>query len=172
MNESLRKEIVRHIFNRFGLLTKEKTYGFGSLPAILKDEFVLDKRIVFVGEAEKQYQNRVWATVCEIGGKKVQAVVADTKDDIGEFSILLRVDILPVYAMRLSEDIEDTGSMSCFIEHSKHSHWIEANSVVQARCLIGIETLSDQLLDWKKMDNYKEMYDLLIGFLKREDDKQ
>ena len=59
MNITLRKEIVRHIFDRFALLPKNLSHNkvFSFLSAVISDEFVIDKRIVFV-EEDKKYQNK------------------------------------------------------------------------------------------------------------------
>lgn len=169
MNSKLRKEIARHIFDRFGLLMEHKGMNnFGSLSGIIRNEFVLDERLVFV-DGDRKQEGKVWGVSCEIGKTVVQVLVADTKDDIGEFSILVQANTLPTYAIRLSEDTEDNGMISVYLEHGGKTHWITANTIVQAKCLIGIESLSDQLIDWKKLVDHKDMFRLLIDFVSQDE---
>jgi hypothetical protein len=107
----------------------------------------------------------VWGGSCEIGKTVVQVLVADTKDDIAEFTILVRADKMTTYAVRLSADVEDSGDISVHIEHAGKTRWLEANAVAQAKCLIGVESLSEQFLEWKKLPDHKEMFGLLIEIL-------
>jgi hypothetical protein len=167
MNTRLCREIVHHIFDRFGLLTKiQAPHSFGSLASITQNDHLLDKKLVFVDGDSVEQVRKVWGASCEIGKTVVQILVADTRDDIDEFTILVQVDKLPVYAIQLSEDADDSGQISYHIEHNGKAHWIGANAVVQAKCLIGIESLVGQLLEWKKMTEHKEMFGLLIEFVR------
>jgi hypothetical protein len=166
VNVKLRKEIARQIFDRFGLLSGKEAKSFG-LSGVMREEFVLDRRLVFI-DGDRRQEGKVWGGSCEIGKAIVQVLVADTKDDIAEFSILVRADKLITYAVRLSEDPEDTGDISFHIEHSGSNVWIEAHGVMQARCLLGVETLSGQFLEWKKLADYKEMFGLLIEFVSQD----
>lgn len=171
MNSRLRKEIARHIFDRFELLMKNPSMNnFGSLSGIIRDEFVLNDRLVFV-DGDRRQEGKVWGVSCEIGKTVVQVLVADTKDDIGEFSILVQAGTLPTYAIRLSEDAEDNGLISFHLEYGGKARWLEANAVVQAKCLIGIESLTDQLIDWKKLTGHKDMFRLLIDFVGQNEDQ-
>ena len=166
MNPRLTKEIARHIFDRYGLLTKQVQHGFGSLAVVTLDKYLLDKRLVFSDADDVEQVRKVWGASCEIGKTVVQTMVADTRDDIDEFTILVRADKLPTYAIQLSGDKDDSGQISYHIEHAGQAHWIAASTVVQAKCLIGIESLVGQLLEWKIMVEYKDMFGLLIEFVR------
>src|ERR1700722_11124781 len=121
MNIKLRKEIIRQIFDRFGVMPeRDAGYTIGALCNLTHNEYLLDKKIRFIGEENKEYQNKCWAASCEIGKFRFITLIADTSDDIQEFSILIQMDTMMTYALKLSADPEDIGSMH--LHTSIYSH--------------------------------------------------
>jgi hypothetical protein len=162
MNISLKKEIIKHIFNNFGLFKTPET-KFALTNTLRDDSFLLDKRIIFLGEEDKKIQNKCWAVISELGKSKMKVLIADITDDIEEFAIIMKMDNFPIYALRLSSDSSDAGHL--MIKTDKK--WIDTSTAIQARCLFGIEGIADTYLEWKKLIDYQELYDALIGFIKQ-----
>jgi len=162
MNYTLQKEILKHIFKRFGILLTENETQLGFIDNLLDDKYLTDKKIGFETEDKKKYSNNIWAATATVNTTKLKILIADISEDIPEYTIMFQMDNLPAYALRLSLDEEDSGSTYTNI---KNGSWVEASMTVQAKFLYGIEGLSEILLEWNKLDDFKDMYQLLIHFL-------
>lgn len=158
MNIALQKEIVKHIFNQLGVLEQEHRASL--IESLVENKFLLDKKMVFDAE-DKKYQNNIWGGQAKIGDHTVKILIADIKEDIDEFAIMFQMDMLPIYALRLSADTEDTGSIY-FINDAR---WIAADIALQSKFLYGVESLASTLLDWKKLEVYMDLYKCTISFL-------
>lgn len=161
MNQQLKKEIIKHFFNSVGVFSDEKIRN-GLIDNLLSDKFLVDKKLAFETEDNKKYQNRIWSIASKIDNSVIKILIADTHDTIPEYTIMFQMDTLPPYALRLSIAEDDLGSMYFNPEDNK---WIDANTSVQARFLSGVESLNEIFVEWKKFDEYKDLYKSLIGFL-------
>ena len=164
MNNTLKREIILHIFKTFGVFSK--TEGF--LESLVDAKFLLDKKFVFETEDKKKYQNDIWACVAKQGKVVIKIIIADISEDIKEYGLILQIDDLAPYALRLSEDLDDFGTM--FVYYS--DHWVDCDTSIQAKTLTGVESLKQLFLSWNKDTNYKQLYEHLINFLNYHEELQ
>lgn len=161
MNLKLKKEIIKHIFNKFNLF-KINELNSGFIENLLNEKFVLPKKIVFENEENKKYENIIFGAEFNIKEKKINILVADLKEDnTPEYALLFKMDNLPTYALRLSATNDDNGSL--YINYQ--DNWVDGSTAVQSKFLLGIENISNIVVEWKRLDKYDEMYKLLIDFL-------
>jgi hypothetical protein len=166
MNEPLKKEIINHIFNKFGLLTSgEAPASTRKKDELFSNKFLSEHKISFEVEG-KEYSNNVWSGETDIDGSRVQFIIGDLTEDVPEYSLLLQLDAFPPYAARISLDPEDTGSLYFKIDE----RWIEASTLFQAKILVAVESLMDLYVTWDKNSNIESIHKDLIEFLKSESD--
>lgn len=165
MNEALKKEIINHIFNKFGLLGREEGASLKAKDGPLSNKFLSEHKISFEVEG-KEYSNNVWSGEADIDGSRVQFIVGDLTEEVPEYSLLLQLDTFPPYAARISLDPEDSGSLFFKIDE----RWIEASTLFQAKILVAVESLMDLYVTWDKNSNIESIHKDLIAFLKSESD--
>ncbi len=165
MNESLKREIISHVFNKFGLLTREEVTSLRSKDGPLSNKFLSDQKITFEVE-EKKYSNNIWSGESDIDEARVQFIIADLTEEVPEYSLLLQLDNFPPYAARISLDPDDAGSLFFKIEE----RWIEASTLFQAKILVAVESLMDLCITWEKNSDIESIHKDLIDFLKFESD--
>jgi len=166
MNLILQKEILIHIFKRFGIFLAEGETQAGFIDNLLDDAFITNKKIGFESEDKKKYSNNVWAASATANPTKLKVLVADIHEDIPEYTIIFQMDNMPAYALRLASpyvgETDDPGSAYLNAQNDK---WIEASVAVQAKFLYGVEGLSELPLHWSKLDEVDDLYKILIQFL-------
>lgn len=156
MNNLLKKTIIHHIFNRFDLFTSKS----------ISENLLLDQKLMFETD-EKQYVNDIWSGETTIDNSRVQFIVAELTEEIPEYALLLQLDSFPPYALRISLDNDDSGSIS----FKADGVWIEASSLIQARILVAVESLIEEIhTTWIKNNNVLTIHKELINFLKFESD--
>lgn len=161
MNIQLKKEIINHIFNMFGLFNNNSVF----VENIISDKFLLDKKISFINDDNKKYENKIYGISINIENSTINILLGDLKEDVKEYAMIVQMNDMSPHAIRLAEDIEDDGSVSLNLK----GEWIEAPSLVQAKLLVGIESLSEIIVPWKKIENYNDLYKYLLLFLNAEE---
>lgn len=161
MNNILKKEIITHIFKALGAYKQIPPVAHGMFEDFVDTQFLIEKKVAFEVD-NKKYQNNVWATKAQIENSSMKIMIADTHEDIPEYTVIVQMDTFPPCAIRLSEDKDDYGSVFFNVEDNK---WIAASTLLQAKILVGIEELSEMLLKWENLEQYGDMYKVLIGFL-------
>ena len=160
MNKSLQKEIILHIFKRFRIFNDKNEIQTGFIDELLDIKFLINKKLFFELDGKK-YQKNLWASQLKIDKSNIKILIADIQEVNPEFTLLIQMDNLPVYSLRISNDEEDYGSFYI----NTNEKWIEAPILVQAKFLCGVEGLSEVLVAWEPLTDYKFMYDMLIDFL-------
>jgi hypothetical protein len=158
-NLKLKKEIISHIFHTVGIFTTGNNAEL--ISHILDKQFLLDKKLAFEIDDEK-YEKSIHAMYAKMETSEIKILAADTTNEIREFTLIIQMDKSYPCALRLSEDVDDSGSISFCIENNK---WIEAGTILQAKILMGVESLSGLFLNWKKINDYGDIYKSLVGFL-------
>lgn len=165
MNETLKKEIINHIFNKFGLLNREESNILKFREGPLSKKFLLDQKLTFEIENNK-YSNSIWSGETDVEGARVQFIIGDLTEEVPEYSLLLQLDSFPPYAARISLDPEDAGSLFFRAE----GQWVEASTLFQAKILVAVESLMELFVTWKKNEDIAGIHANLIDFLKFESD--
>jgi hypothetical protein len=155
----LKKEIVKHIFKSLGIFDDKIS---GVFEPLTSNKYLVDKKIIFQDEANKDYQNNIWAVKTKFEASEIKILVADISEEIREFAIIIQMDSFHSTAMRISEDPDDCGSI-CF--NPDQDIWINVSVLHQAKVLFGIESLVELCFSWEKINNYHDMYKILISFL-------
>lgn len=162
MNKTLRREIVLHMFKTAGVYADEELMRISMMEKLDSEKFLLDKKIAFESEEGKVKENSLWAATAKIETSEIRIIIADITEDITEFALIVQMDTFQPCAIRLSADPDDTGSMLVNINDNR---WIEASTQVQAKMLLGFESLSEIYLQWEKLDKYMDVYKSMVGFL-------
>jgi len=163
MNLTLKHEIINHIFKTVGIFLDKEMMRISMLEPLNSDKFLLDKKLAFEAfEGGKRKENNLWAGTAKLEDSDIKIIIADITEDIPEFTLILQMDMFLPCAIRLSKDPEDLGSMHINIADNR---WIEATTTLQAKMLVGFESLTEIYLQWEKLDNYTDMYKSMVGFL-------
>jgi hypothetical protein len=160
MNKKLQKEIVKHIFETIGVFKVSGYTNFSMIEPLISDKFLISKKIAIDIDGEK-FENNIYTATARIDKSVIKIMVADTHDDISEFTVIIQMDTFPQCAMQLSLNAEDCGSMY----FNTSNNWTNSNALLQGKILVGIEEISNMILDWNRFDKYEDMYKNLIGFL-------
>lgn len=159
MNLSLKKEIIKHIFDLFGVV--KNSFNFSSVVKLTEDIFLIDKKIGFENADGTKFKNNVWSCITKISGSEIKIILADLSEEYEEFVFVIQMDNHSPCSIRLSSDEEDTGSIFFNIENN----WIEVGTAEQAKILVAIENIAALFPKWDKNTNYKDMYKNLINFM-------
>lgn len=161
MNITLRKEIISHIFHSLGIFDDPKN-RFNIIEKLNSDKFLIDKKIAFETEDKKQIKNNLWAARTKIDNSEIKVMIADISEDIPECALIIQMDSFMPQAIRLSLDEDDYGDMFVCIQDNK---WVNTSTIMQAKMLIGFESLIEMFAQWEKIDKYMDLYKILVGFL-------
>lgn len=162
MNNSLRREIILHIFKTIGIFADKDAMQVSMMEQLNGDKFLLQKKLAFENGEGNRKENRLWSASAKIENASINVIIADITEDIQEFTLIVRMDNFFPCAMRLSKDDADFGSMFVNVDGNK---WIEASTNIQAKMLVGFESLSEIYLQWNRNDVYMDMYKAMVGFL-------
>lgn len=162
MNLRLQKEILLYVMKKFGLFLENDEVQPGFINKLTDDKYLSNKKLVFEAEDKKKYQNNVWAITAKVEASKLKILIADIHEDIAEYTIIFQMDNLPAYALRLSAEDNDFGSIYV---NAKDNKWIPASMSVQAKFLFGVEGISEIPLTWERLDDIQDVYKLLIQFM-------
>lgn len=163
INLPLKKEILIQIYKGLGLFSSTGSFSEG----ITNDKFIIDKTIKFESDEGQEYQNKVWGAIIKLEDNSIlKIIIGDLTETNKEYAILIQLDDFPPYATRMSNDPEDYGSCYFRVEDK----WINASTLFQAKLLIAIESLSELFPTWEPIKDYNNLYTLLVGFLKFDND--
>lgn len=166
INLSLKKEIIIQIYRKFGLFPSTLKYN-NIIEQLTSKEYLIDKTINFESD-DKKYQNKIWAATVNLDNNGIfKVIIADLTEDVKEYAILIQLDEFLPYAIRLSNDDGDYGS--CYFR--AEDKWINASTLFQAKLLVAVESLSELIPKWEKLKDYNNIYQLLVGFLKFENEE-
>lgn len=173
INHLLKKQIILHILNRFGIFTTNK---YSSLNI---DNFILSEKLKLNTE-NGVIENKLWAGETNVDSSKIQFIIADISNDIIEFLLIIQLDLFPPYIIRMSVDDDDAGSMYIKVKSSNNDQdllmtenqdrWIEASTIIQSRALSAIEDMFELPVVWKTSKNIAYMYNLVLDYLKFEEE--
>lgn len=166
MNTALRKEIALHILKSFGFFSNDLSYK-GFIEPLNSDKFLLNKKIVFEAEDEEKQERSVWAASAKVNSSVVKILAADLNDGYAEYVLAIQLDSYPPCVVQSSLEEEDTGSFAFKVENK----WVDAGSLMQAKILVGVESLSELYVKWEKLSNFAELYGLIIEFLNKNVDQ-
>lgn len=165
MNLTLKREIIKNILCIVGVLREKNYMGNSLLMPINNDECLIDKKLAFETEGGEKKKGSVWAAKAGVEKNEIKLMLADISVDAEEYALLVQMDAFSACAVRLSLDEDDYGSMFFRVEEK----WIDTSTSHQARILTGMENLTEIFVTWEKMENYTDMYKLLIDFLNFEE---
>ena len=161
MNKNLKKEIINNIFKTFGMFRKPNDNINTFFNSIISDEFVVNKKLVIETDDGKNFESKIYTAFTKVQNLTLNIIVADISNEFKEFALIIQMDNNDPCALRLSDASDDFGSMYFNLEN----HWIEASTLAQAKILVGIESLTEILAQWEKLDKYENIYKKLIDFL-------
>jgi hypothetical protein len=169
LNLPLQKEILLHIFKSLGIFVSDEQFRSGFIESLTSEKFLLAKKLAFETEDKEKHKNDIWSSFAKVGESTIKVIVADISDGCPEYAALVQMDNFSPYAVRLSLDNDDSGTISVNVGDTD---WADANVLVQARLLSGIESLAELLVEWKKLDEFEPLYRKLIMFLNYQEENQ
>lgn len=151
--------IIEHIFQYFGIGETNNQFLF----TILDNKYLIDKKLSIELEDNKCLQQNVWALTGKINTSTIKVLAADISVDEEqiEYVLLLQLDELSIYALKLQKSPNISGT--AYVNSNKH--WAELTNLLLAKLLVGIEQLNELFIDYKSMTNYQELYQYLIDYL-------
>lgn len=165
MNRPLQREIVRQALVRFGSEGFVPVMGFPE--PLCGDRFLIPKQVVFENDAGEKFHRNVWAAVGTVGISEVRIISADTSETVVEKTAIVQLDSFPPYALRWSDDSEPSTlcTMVSADLSSTSNCWAECDTLMQAKFLVGIESLTEMRVSWQPMSDFQACYQCLVGFL-------
>lgn len=164
MTTTLKREIIRRIFNKFGVFIPPNQ-PFDLVENLLDKKFLLDQKLKFETETG-EFNNPIWLGHTKVENGSVKVIIASLTEEVPEFVAIIQLDAFPPYALRISLDDEDAGAIHLMIE----SRWIDLSILLQAKLLVAIEGLSEIMTNWEPYKDHKHMYQILINYLKFDND--
>lgn|SRR5271166_1574520 len=168
MNLPLKREIILHIFKTIGLFADETNTKIGFTESLVQDKFLIDKKIVFETDDQSKFENNIWSASAKVGESVIKIMIADIAQDTPEFAAIIQMNEYLPHALRLSDDKEDFGSISLNV---KDATWIDVGTPIQAKLLAGTESLTEYFVEWKKTEDYSDIYKKMVMFLNFEEEK-
>jgi hypothetical protein len=165
MNLTLKREIIKNIFSIIGVFREQNYMGSSLLSPLNSDELLLDKKLAFETEDGNKKRGGIWAATGKIEKNEIKMMLVDISEELPEFALIVRMDNFSACALRMSADEADFGSMLFRIEEK----WIDTSTSHQARILVGMENLTEIFLVLEKMNDYADMYKMMIDFLNFEE---
>jgi hypothetical protein len=167
MNLTLKREIILHILKTFGAFDDRQRIRLGITESLILDTFIIGKKIAYEREDGTKSNGNIWASCVKPGNATIKVLVADiTDDDEKEVAAIIQMDEHAPYAIRLSMTNDDFGSLCV----NTNDAWTDAGVSIQGKLLVGVESLTEVMSPWQKLDNYDQMYQWLIGFLNHEEE--
>ena len=91
-------------------------------------------------------------------------MLANITDDCEEYALILQMDSLPPYVLRVSDDHHDFASFVVLVD----GKWISAPMLVQAKVLTAAETIFQSVIAWSRASETDSLYRILLSFLEWE----
>lgn len=154
-NKLLTREIVQHIFASLGL----SEGGFGKM-GLTMPEFESEKIVAIEYEDGSTIKHKTYSAQLTIDSTNIKFLAVDLSvDGVFEAALVVRMNDLPIHAMRLSYDTEEAAQF-CVIVGGKSS---EADLSIQCNLLLGIEKLVSIGFPWEKLDEFEELYRVALS---------
>jgi len=159
--------IVKHIFNHFGIWAP----GHNPTFTILSNKFKIDKNLSIELEDGEHLQKNIWGITGKISTSIIKVLVADitTDADIKEYVLLLQLDELSIYALKI--ELLDEAVNKAYLNHNDEA-WVELSNLLLAKLLVGIEQINELFVNYQPLTNYQELYQYLISFMNYEEATQ
>jgi len=162
MNNQLTQQIVHHIFYNFGVLSQS------NVPSLLNDNFLLKEKLSLLSENNETLNNNIYGGQVKITPNKYfKLLLVDClSQDIEykEYICVLQLDDGPIYGLYLLNYLNNVEE--ALIAGCKDQHWFLCNIYLQATFLAGMEQLKDINYTWTKCENYQELYQQLLTYVK------
>jgi hypothetical protein len=159
-NAILKREIILQIFYTFGLYLTKPTLP-SPFEHLRSAQYLLDKKLIFNTDKGK-YSNNLWSASTKIENSLVKILIAELSEDQIEYALLIQLDALPPYILRLSTNQDDSGDLFFRFEDK----WINAHTLFQAKLLVAVESLNEVLVVWDKLKDPSLLHQILIEYLK------
>jgi len=152
-------EIIKHIYKNLGLIDNLKHYY-----SIIDNKFLLNKKISFLDENDNTIENNVWGIELTSNDEILKILVANCSiTNIPEYSVIISLNNIPPFALSLIDD--KYGTISYFV-----NRWINSSIYLQANLLAGMEKLKDESMQWKKCNDFDDLYKKMIMFIEYSDE--
>lgn len=146
---NLSKEIILKILNNFGVFSKKS--GIIDKQCKLPIQFIFE-----YDDSTEKYD--IWAGQLNINEKTVIKCLYSnfSNENYIEHNLIIGSDTS--YGLQL---LENESSFKIL----QNNKWINANTIMQAKVLIGSELILSHGLLWEKLSDYTTLYDNMLSFI-------
>jgi hypothetical protein len=152
-NTFLTKEIIRHILTIMG--SGKSSWGTG-----ISDKSFNTSKKIKLQEDNSEVISEYPIFGCEysddFGNLKILSCNLSQNDDF-ESLVVLQVNDMPAYVLKLIFDDNDLGVFNYYLSEK----FYPVDLVTQCQILISLEKLFSLGVNWKKIENYQNLFDIL-----------
>lgn len=171
MNKILLEEIVKHVFANLAIIPSD-FINSDKTTSLMSKQFLLNKKIKFDLDDDNVIENDIWGCQISANDNELKLLLADCSQDknIHEYCLIVQLANAPAYALYFVDIYPKSKSDESMIACSvKKVGWMECSTYLQATFLAGMEQLKDLALKWNKCQDYSELYNTLLSFIKYHD---
>lgn len=149
------KAIVKHIFQYLS----SPNYG-----SFFNQKYLISKEISIELDDNEILNKKVWGMTGIVNNSIMKMLLTNVSidADCAEYIGIFQLDDLSIFAIKYCEP-DDSNNKAFFLHNGEA--WVETSNLVLAKLLVGIEQIKELLIDYKPIDDYKELYQYLISFL-------
>jgi hypothetical protein len=160
-NLGLQREIIKHVLIQCGI-TNDNRYN-SILRKINSPDLLIDRRVEEQVDGET-LSYKVYCSSFKVETSVVNFIACDLSNSGKEFAVIIRMDELIAFGLRYNFDDDSDNGDFMFAESVES--WIDANLLLQASLLTGIEKLNGVYGSWSKNNTYGDMFNYLIQFIR------
>jgi len=166
MNANLTKEIVKHILDRYGSIKFDE---FRTIEPLKSQSFLLDKKIAIDLDGER-IEKKVFSNSLKVEGIHLKSILTNIgAEEDPEIILIIQMNDFAPYCIRLEIDNEEEHAYIQFrhTDEKNNTRWVEADLLIQAQLLCGIEQIFGMLVKAEKNSEYQSMYAILLNYLEK-----
>lgn len=164
INKELTNQIILHIDKLFGINAVVDT---NILEPLTSRRFLLSKQLRIELDDGSSVTKNLWAAMGQVSNSTLKTLIADITidNDQREYLLLFQLDDLSIYVVKMSDS-----EHSCLKVFSQNI-WVDLSMLLQAKFLMGMEFISENLVTWNTLKDYDVLYKHMISFLKLDDNQ-
>lgn len=166
MNSKLSEQIILHILSNLSII-KSSFIDFNKSKSLKSKEFLLKETIDYEVD-DKSIKSNIYGCQGLIHQQNIKILFTEV---LNEYFITVSLKDNPSYGLHLilESDYDPCPLIGVTINNKD---WIECNIYLQATFLAAMENIKELGIAWNKCSDYSEQYELLLSFIKFQDNIQ
>jgi hypothetical protein len=166
MNIILQKHIIIHIFSNFMIIPSD--FVNQKSPSLMDKKFLLNEKLSFELEDGSILKNKIWGCQFSADEQELNVLLGDCSLDINspEYCLIIQLKNCPAYGLYLTfNDLNSNNNETLIACSLNQKDWMNCNTFLQSTFLTGMEQIKELGLDWHKISNYKQQYEMMLSFI-------